>query len=91
MPATPGQGNMSHYQLPKDATIAVIVGRLRDPVEFVRRVLENMKECEGRFGKPVVVRIGVTGEGVVPHYRIEPKRVWQRRSGVNGSAIQMTS
>jgi hypothetical protein len=32
-----------------------------------------MKDCKDKFRKPVVVRIGVTGEGVAPHYRIEPE------------------
>src|SRR5262245_52742106 len=46
-----------------DATIGVIVGRLRDPVEYVCRVLQNTKGCEEKFRNSVVVRIGVTGVG----------------------------
>jgi hypothetical protein len=30
---------MTYFQLPRDTTIVVIVGRLRDPAEYVRRVL----------------------------------------------------
>jgi len=28
---------MTYFQVPRDATIATIVGRLRDPAEYVRR------------------------------------------------------
>jgi hypothetical protein len=64
---------MTYFQLQRDATIAVIVSRLRDPAEYVRRVLQNKKNCKDEFRQPVVVRIGITGEGVAPHYRIEPE------------------
>ena len=64
---------MTYFELPRDATIVVIVGRLRDPAEYVRRVLQNMKNCQDMFGQPVVVRIGISGEGVAPHYRSEPE------------------
>ena len=63
---------MSHNSIPADATIAVIKGRLRDPIEYVRRVLMNMQSCKEEHGD-AVVRIGITGEGVAPHYRIEPE------------------
>ena len=53
-----------------DATIRDIVGRLNKPAEYLRRVLEHMYECKREFGT-AFVRIGVTGNGRAPNYRIE--------------------
>jgi len=56
-----------------DATIADVVGTLNKPLEYVRRVLERMWECKRQFGI-ALVRIGVTGEGRTPNYRVEHSR-----------------
>jgi hypothetical protein len=53
-----------------DATIRDVVGRLNKPAEYLRRVLEHMYECKREF-ETAFVRIGVTGNGRAPNYRIE--------------------
>lgn len=67
-----------NYQLPQNVTIREIVGALHDPVEYVRQVFGNMMkvkharhECIQQHDEPVV-RIGVTGQGAYPHYRVDP-------------------
>jgi hypothetical protein len=62
---------MPSNKLPKSATISVIIGRLRDPEAYLRGVLNNMMLCKRQHGS-AVVRIGTTGEGLIPHYRVEP-------------------
>jgi hypothetical protein len=57
--------------IPEDAIIADIIEDLRDPLDYVRRVLGNMHEFRQEHGS-AAVRIGTTGRGIVPHYRIEP-------------------
>ncbi len=56
--------------LPDDATIADIAPKLNGPKEYVRRVLENMIDFRKEHGA-AVVRIGTTGTGFAPHYRIQ--------------------
>ena len=62
-----------------DATIDVVVGRLRDPVEFVCRVFQNPKGCEEKFRKSVVVRILVTGVGCGSELRYRARRGFEKR------------
>jgi hypothetical protein len=61
-----------------DATIAdiVVMGKLNKPEEYVRKVFENMLDCERKFGT-ASLRIAVTGEAKAPNYRIE----YQRHNG----------
>jgi hypothetical protein len=58
--------------LPDDAILAELVERrtLNKPEAFVRQVLEYMHQCRREYGEPSV-RIGVTGEGRAPNYRLE--------------------
>jgi hypothetical protein len=57
-------------KISSDATIADITHLLADPVEYVRRIMENM--MSGPYDRDdAVVRIGVSGKGVAPNYRIE--------------------
>ena len=62
----------SDAHLPKDATIKHIVemDTLADPENYVRGVLENMFALRKDFGTPLV-RIGILGRGIVPHYQVE--------------------
>jgi hypothetical protein len=56
--------------LPPDATIPGILDQLIDRVSYVRGVLGNMGPYRLREGS-AVVRIGITGEGKAPNYRLE--------------------
>jgi hypothetical protein len=56
--------------IPPDSTIADVTGSLRNPVEYVRKVLENFM-LSGLDRQKAVVRIGVAGHGVSPDYKIE--------------------
>jgi hypothetical protein len=56
--------------IPPDSTIADVAETLRNPVEYVRKVLENFM-ASGLDREKAVVRIGVAGHGVAPHYKIE--------------------
>jgi hypothetical protein len=64
---------LPRFRLTTDATIAEIVDKLGDPEEYVRCVLGNMLDCEKRYGN-ASVRIGTTGHGIAPHYRVEPTK-----------------
>ena len=56
-----------------DATIADIVDDLNAPEEYVRQVVGHMWDC-WRQHDAASVRIGVTGRGRAPHYRIEHQK-----------------
>jgi hypothetical protein len=60
------------FQIPDDAKISDIIAKLDSPIEYVRRVLGNMGSCRKKHGT-AFVRIGTTGRGVVPHYRVGPE------------------
>ena len=62
---------MVREKLTNDATITDIVESLKRPVEYVRRVYGNMLDFEKEHGA-AFVRIGMTGRGIAPNYRIEP-------------------
>jgi hypothetical protein len=71
-------GNVNGARMPEltiadNATIADIVDDLNAPEEFVRQVLEHMEEC-WRQHDAASVRIGVTGRGRAPYYRIEHQK-----------------
>lgn len=53
-----------------DSTLADVTPTLTSPEEFVRRVLGNMHAFRSR-GENVVVRLGITGTGRQPNYRLE--------------------
>ena len=67
-------------RLPNDVTIRDIINTLRGPDEYLRRVIGNMTEVQSDLRSrqiitpqsTVFVRIGTTGEGKAPNYRIEP-------------------
>lgn len=55
--------------IPPDATIVTIMRKLKNPEEYVRPLLGNMHACLKAHGN-ASVRIGVTGKGITPHYRV---------------------
>jgi hypothetical protein len=61
---------MPEPTIANDATISDVVSDLNAPTAYVRGVLEHMWECKQQHGA-ASVRIGVTGKGRAPHYRIE--------------------
>jgi hypothetical protein len=56
--------------LAQTTTISDVRYKLVQPERYVRLVLSNIVAAEKEYG-PVVVRIGVTGTGQFPHYRID--------------------
>jgi len=59
--------------LPPYATLATLSGPRTRRQEYVRRVLANLPEAKGGgLGRrTLAVRIGITGNGFAPNYRIE--------------------
>ncbi|MDQ2764454.1 MAG: hypothetical protein M3Y22_13555 [Pseudomonadota bacterium] len=55
--------------LSKDATIMDVVGSLRSPDAYVSGVFGKLHECRKVHGA-AAVRIGITGRGLCPYYRI---------------------
>ena len=67
------KGGTRLVEIAPDATIADITHLLADAEEYVRRVMENM--MSGPYDRDeAVVRIGVSGTGVAPNYKIEYPR-----------------
>jgi hypothetical protein len=57
-----------------DARIMDVVDTLDDPVEYARGVVENFFSHEYGFDRQrAVVRIGVSGRGIIPNYAIEQR------------------
>ena len=61
---------MPQASISKDATIENVLPTLQKPEEYVRVILENLYKCE-REHQTCSVRIGITGEGKAPYYRID--------------------
>ncbi len=57
--------------LPRNTKISDIVDSLDDAEAYVRGVLENMYLCRKEHGS-ALVRVGITGRGIFPHYRVAP-------------------
>ena len=73
------KGSVVAIRIADDATIADVVATLEEPEPYVRGVLENLYECKREWGA-ATVRIGITGEGKIPHgWRVSLARV--RNSG----------
>ena len=56
--------------LPKDATLHDVLPSLDKPESFVRQVVGVLHEATKGHGN-IVMRLGVTGTGQAPNYRIE--------------------
>ncbi|RDC60877.1 hypothetical protein HME9302_02093 [Alteripontixanthobacter maritimus] len=61
---------MTTKAIPDDAIIADVLPTLNDREEYVRVVLGNLHECQKEHDT-CSVRIGITGEGKAPYYRID--------------------
>jgi hypothetical protein len=66
---------LPHTPLARDATITDVLTTLANPERYLRGVLKNLYECKSQMQTgergDVVARIGITGEGIFPHYRID--------------------
>ena len=60
---------MARVKLERDATIETVISTLRKPEDYVCGVLEKLHACRKDYGT-AAVRIGITGRGVAPYYRI---------------------
>lgn len=56
-------------QIAPNATVADVVDRLKSPEDYVRGVLGNLFDHKAEGG--AVVRIGMMGRGLIPHYRLD--------------------
>lgn len=56
--------------LPKNATLRDILPSLNKPESYVRQVVGVMHDATKEHGQ-IVMRLGVTGTGRIPNYRIE--------------------
>ena len=79
---------MPQEHIPKDATINDVVEKMRRPDEYVRQLLGHMHKLKSESPN-LVVRIGVTGRGVAPHYRIDRRSVGTAIFG-DGPMIEFT-
>lgn len=70
-------------KLPPNATIYDALPTLRNSIEFVRGILGNLVAYRTGEAEPVV-RIGVTGQGISPYYRID--RGGQGLAAFNGES-----
>lgn len=58
-----------HDVIASDATIATVLSSLKNPERYVCGVLDQMFVCRKARGN-AAVRIGVTGTGLMPYYRV---------------------
>lgn len=70
---------MANRTISNDAIISDIVASLDNAESYVRAVFGNMVDYRKTHGT-AFVRIGTTGQGVVPHYRIQKENTiyWPR-------------
>lgn len=84
---------MAEDTLAADTVIADVVRTLKNPEDYVCRVLIRMKQCENAHGASLV-RIGVTGRGVTPNFAVEypndmgGAEVFEAYYGVNGDPME---
>ena len=57
--------------LPDDVTLRGLTSKLTKPEIFVRDVLGVMHRAAKDHGRPIVIRLGKTGTGSLPNYRVE--------------------
>ncbi len=78
---------MSGKSLAADATLETVWGSLREPDNFIAGVMMSMSRLRSR-GEDVVVRIGITGTGYQPNYRVEDDRREEPNVAYNGANHQ---
>ena len=57
-----------------DATLADVI---QTPEDYLCAVLRHLHRCRKENGGNLVLRIGITGRGIVPHYRIDEHSRWK--------------
>ncbi|RAZ88505.1 hypothetical protein DPM33_23560 [Mesorhizobium hawassense] len=62
---------MARVRLPEDATVLYVVRTLDNPRVYVEGLFNKMHDYKRLHGS-AFVRIGITGGGRIPHYRLEP-------------------
>lgn len=60
---------MARVKLERNATIETVIATVRKPEDYVCGVLDKLYACRREHGA-AAVRIGITGRGIVPYYRI---------------------
>lgn len=70
--------------IPEDSTIETIWTRLTHPDAYVRGVLSKLRVCAREHGN-ASVRIGVTGSGQKPYYRIFYEKTGEAEPVIIGS------
>jgi hypothetical protein len=73
--------------LPPDATLPDVLATLAKAEHYVRGMLENLYECKREHGS-ATARIGITGGGIAPHYRIDysgPENKFNIKNAVFGA------
>ena len=61
---------MPGERIPSDSTIRDIVSTLKRRDLFVANVLDLLRKAEKEQG-PAVVRVGITGKGILPNVRVD--------------------
>jgi hypothetical protein len=57
-------------RLPPNAAVTDVLATLARPTDYLRGMLANLYECKRQRGS-ARARIGITGDGIAPHYRID--------------------
>lgn len=82
-----GKKGTSRVSLPPNSTVTSVAQLLEKPLDYVPEVFGKINRTH-RLDPPAVIRIGVSGEGKFPNYRIEhPAGIDGPFSGKNHKAI----
>jgi hypothetical protein len=71
-----------------DAIISDILPTLDNAKDYVRRVLGNMAEYQKTHGS-AFVRVGTTGRGIAPHYRVQKEYAGPRPDPTAGEMVEL--
>lgn len=71
--------------LPSDVTLADILTQLDQPEEFTRRVLQTMVNYGKQHGD-LLLRLGITGNGRRPNYRLDSANTSQPLAAIDGNS-----
>jgi len=63
--------SMVNGELASDETIATVLTKLAKPDEYVAAVFAKLRRVQREQKHNAVVRIGITGTGLIPNYLIE--------------------
>jgi hypothetical protein len=65
------EGEVTEERIPSNATISNILSTLSNPDRFVAHALDVMRQTEKQRSSACVMRLGVTGGGVLPNFRVD--------------------